>query len=34
MHFVLFSPVLADVLGGPYSGIFLVVLAAAALLRK
>jgi hypothetical protein len=34
MHFVLFSPILADVLGDPYGGIFLVILSAAALLRK
>ena len=34
MHLVLFSPVLADVLGAPYGGIFLVILSAAALLRK
>lgn len=34
MHLVLFSPMLADVLGAPYGGIFLVILSVAALARS
>jgi hypothetical protein len=34
MHVVLLTPMLADALGGPYTGIFLVVLSLAALLRS
>ncbi len=33
MH-LMFTPVLADVLGAPYGGIFLVILSALALVRK
>jgi hypothetical protein len=33
MHLALFSPILADVLGAPYGGIFLVLLTVAAFFR-